>query len=185
MAQTMCKTRLVKALLRRTHVLWWLQQNKAVTSSPAAPAAAKKMTVWKKLKKALFTPGKSKREAAAQQLMQASGDTPTSQRYSEKHTDQADGVVNYSRKTSFQDARESVQPPGPYRSVGPICVSALTTQVTNICKHSSKHSAAYSHLYIYTTFVYIYKYICLPVHSYIYTYISFTLFVYIHTYIRA
>lgn len=108
-------------------MLCWLQQNRAVTSSPAAPAAAKKMTVWKKLKKALFTPSKSKREAAAQQLMQASADTPTSQRYSEKHTNQAEGAVNYSRKTSFQEAREGVQPPGPYRSVCPICVSPLMT----------------------------------------------------------
>ena len=81
------------------------------------------MTVWKKLKKALFTPAKTKRETAAQQLMQASGDTPTSQRYSEKHANQADGVVSYSRKTSFQEARESVPPPGPYRSACPIPAS--------------------------------------------------------------
>ena len=81
------------------------------------------MTVWKKLKKVLFTPGKSRREAAAQQLMQASADTPSSQRYSEKHANQADGVVSYSRKTSFQEARESVPLPGPYRSARPVAAS--------------------------------------------------------------
>lgn len=52
--------------------------------------------------------------------MQASADTAMSQRYSEKHADQADGVVSYSRRTSFQEARENVQPPGPYRSAFPI-----------------------------------------------------------------
>lgn len=145
---TNCETGSVEALCPLNHMLCWLQQNKAVTSSPAAPAGTKKMTVWKKLKKALFTPGKSKREAAAQQLMQASADTPTSQRYSEKHTNQADGVVNYSRKTSFQEARESVQVPGPYRSVCRLCASTPMTQVAHILQDSLKYTTVYNDLYI-------------------------------------
>ena len=92
-----------------------LQQGKGDGGS-SAPAPAKKMTVWKKLKKALFKPGKSKREVAAEQLMRGSNETATSQRYSEKHANQADGVVNYSRKTSFQEARENLAPPQAYRS---------------------------------------------------------------------
>lgn len=71
--------------------------------------------MWKKLKKALFPPTKSsEREATAQQLMQggagAGGDATTPQRYSEKHADPSDGVVSYSRKTSFQEARENQKP---------------------------------------------------------------------------
>ena len=105
---------------------WWkqqpesgllrVQQARADTASSSPTPPAKKMTVWKKLKKALFNPGKSsKREATAQQLMQAGPEAAASQRYSEKHADQSDGVVSYSRKTSFQEARENQTP--AYRSV--------------------------------------------------------------------
>lgn len=77
--------------------------------------------MWKKLKKALFPPSKSsKREATAQQLVQGQGgagggasgggDKTNPQRYSEKHADQSDGVVSYSRKTSFQENRENQSP---------------------------------------------------------------------------
>ncbi|KAL0054577.1 hypothetical protein WJX82_011171 [Trebouxia sp. C0006] len=84
-------------------------------TASSTPPAKKKLTVWKKLKKALFPPTKSsKREATAQQLMQggagAGGDATTPQRYSEKHADPSDGVVSYSRKTSFQEARENQKP---------------------------------------------------------------------------
>ena len=119
MTCTRCVCRQHKPAVRLfalVNTLWWLQLNRPDSSEPAAPASAKKMTVWKKLKKALFTPGKSKREAAAQQLMQAHADTPNSQRYSEKHANQADGMVGYSRRTSFQEPRDSVSPSGPYRS---------------------------------------------------------------------
>ena len=92
-----------------------LQQVNADTAS-STPVAKKKLTVWKKLKKALFPPTKSsKREATAQQLMQGGagvgGDAATPQRYSEKHADPSDGVVSYSRKTSFQEARKTKRPP--------------------------------------------------------------------------
>jgi len=38
------------------------------------------------------------------------GDAANPQRYSEKHADPSDGVVSYSRKTSFQEARENQTP---------------------------------------------------------------------------
>ena len=37
-------------------------------------------------------------------------DATTPQRYSEKHADPSDAVVSYSRKTSFQEARENQTP---------------------------------------------------------------------------
>lgn len=99
-----------------THVIQLsvLQQVNVDTAS-STPVAKKKLTVWKKLKKALFPPTKSsKREATAQRLMQGGAgvgdDAATPQRYSEKHADPSDGVVSYSRKTSFQEARENQTP---------------------------------------------------------------------------
>ena len=112
-----------------------LQQGRADTSSSAVPAPAKKVTVWKKLKKALLHPGKSKREATAQHLMQGGSDTPTSQRYSEKHANQTDGVVSYSRKTSFQEAQENLQPaPQPYRSACAVLLLPLQSDCCQKCQ---------------------------------------------------
>jgi len=113
-----------------------LQQVNADTAS-STPAAKKKLTVWKKLKKALFPPTKSsKREAAAQQLMQggagAGGDAATPQRYSEKHADPSDGVVSYSRKTSFQEARENQTP--AYRWEASVVTSLNASSAVGLIK---------------------------------------------------
>ncbi len=45
------------------------------------------------------------------------GDAATPQRYSDKHADPSDGVVSYSRKTSFQEARENQTPAYRWESV--------------------------------------------------------------------
>lgn len=92
--------------------------NEANSASPAAPAK-KKLTVWKRFKN-VFNPGKSKSEEqkdAAQRLMQNGQRDTDAQRFSEKHSQQAqqaDSIAHYSRTTSFRDAQEN-QAPTSYR----------------------------------------------------------------------
>ena len=103
-----------------------LQQVSSSTAASAAPATLatpgkKKLTMWKRFK-SVFTPGKVKREeqkGAAQQLMQDGHADADAQRFSEKHSQQAqqaDSIVHYSRTTSFRDAQEN-QAPSNYRYV--------------------------------------------------------------------
>lgn len=93
----------------------------ASAASPGTPATPgkKKLTVWKRFKNAL-TPGKRKTEekkGAAQLLMQDGRHDTDTQRYSERHSQQAqqaDSIAHYSRTTSFRDAQEN-QAPSSYR----------------------------------------------------------------------
>ena len=104
-----------------THVCILQLNTPASAASAATPATSgkKKLTVWKRFKNAL-TPGKSKAEekkGAAQMLMQDGPRETDTQRYSERHSQQAqqaDSIAHYSRTTSFRDAQEN-QAPSSYR----------------------------------------------------------------------